>query len=62
MAEEVKNRPRLNDLPAEEVDMVLGAWVAGMGFVLLLIGLSVWVRSTCDDDHCLSPDTPEEQE
>jgi hypothetical protein len=32
-----------------EVDMVIGAWIAGMGFVLLLMGLNVWTRATCRD-------------
>jgi hypothetical protein len=51
MTEEAKETAlkELKDLPMNEVDMVIGAWIAGMGFVLLLMGLNVWTRATCRD-------------
>ncbi len=29
-----------------ELDILFGAWVAGLGFILVLLGLSVWGRAT----------------
>ncbi len=29
------------------LDVFLGAWMAGLGFILVMLGLSVWVKATC---------------